>query len=79
MADTYLGRFNTIYGGSLIYFVGCCVLTATTYDYDKHGLTVGLSWREVYLALSLILIAFGCAGIKANVGPFGADQVSKIY
>ena len=78
MADTYLGRFNTIYGSSLIYFVGSCVLAASTYDYYKHGLTVSLSSRGVYFVLSLILIAFATGGIKANVGPFGADQVSKI-
>ena len=77
MADSYLGRFNTIYGSALVFFAGSSLLAASTYDYSKHGLKMNLSFREVMFAISLISIAFGTGGIKANVGPFGADQVSK--
>ena len=36
---------------------------------------MSISSKEGFLAVSLILIAIGTGGIKANVSPMGADQV----
>ena len=74
LADTFLGRYNTIYGCSLFYVVGTALLTATTYSFPA-GYALSVESKEGFLAVSLILIAIGTGGIKANVSPLGADLV----
>ena len=54
-------------------------MTFTTYNYDKHGLALSLTSKEVYLAISLFFIVIGTGGIKSNVPPFGADQASIVF
>ena len=76
LADTLLGRYNTIYGCSLLYIVGTILLTATTYSYPPTY-ALSMSSKEGFLGVSLILIAIGTGGIKANVSPMGADQVKE--
>jgi len=71
-----IGRYNTIFGCSLLYIVGTILLTATTYKYPAPY-TLSMSSKEGFLALSLIVIAIGTGGIKANVSPMGADQVES--
>ena len=44
VADTFLGRYNTIYGSSLLYLVGTIVLAAVTFDY---GTDYGLNTQVV--------------------------------
>lgn len=74
IADTFLGRYNTIYGGSLLYLVGTILLAAVTFNYgDVHKLGTGS--KEGFLGISLLLISIGTGGIKANVSPLGADQI----
>lgn len=74
VADTFLGRYNTIYGSSLLYLVGTVVLAAVTFDYGTdYGLNTGS--KEAFLLISLLLISIGTGGIKANVSPLGADQL----
>lgn len=74
LADTVTGRYNVIYGSSLLYIVGTALLTATTYNYPTaYALSIPI--KGAFLAVSLILIAIATGGIKANVSPLGADQV----
>ena len=76
VADTFLGRYNTIYGSSLLYFVGTIILAAATFDYGaSYGLSTGS--KEAFLGISLLLISVGTGGIKANVSPLGADQIEN--
>ena len=71
-----IGRYNSIFGCSLIYVLGTILLTATTYHYPA-AYALSISRKEGFLAVSLILIAMGTGGIKANVSPMGADQLEK--
>lgn len=76
IADTFMGRYNTIYGGSLLYLVGTILLAAVTFNYgDVHKLGTGS--KEGFLGISLLLISVGTGGIKANVSPLGADQIEN--
>lgn len=76
VADTFLGRYNTIYGSSLLYVVGTITLAAATFDYGaSYGLSTGS--KEAFLGISLLLISVGTGGIKANVSPLGADQIEN--
>ena len=74
LADTLIGRYNTIYGCSLLYVAGNALLTATTYSYPSTY-ALSISGKEGFLAVSFILIALGTGGIKANVSAMGADQL----
>ncbi|XP_078366337.1 solute carrier family 15 member 4-like [Oculina patagonica] len=76
LADTKIGRYNAIYGCSLLYIVGTILLTTITYNYPP-AYALSMAIKEGFLAVSLILIAIATGGIKANVGPIGADQVQE--
>ena len=74
IADVRMGRYNAIFGSALLYIVGTIALTLATYHYPTHY-AMSIPSKEGFLAVSLILIAIGTGGIKANVSPMGADQV----
>lgn len=73
LADARLGRYNVIYGSMLIYAIGALLILPVSYNGIDHNKTM----RLVYFVLSLVLVALGTGGIKANVAPLGADQLAR--
>ena len=73
LADAYIGRYNAIFGSLLVYAVGALLMlpvSASDVEYNRAS-------RLLYFVIALVTIAFGTGGIKANVSPFGADQVKQ--
>ena len=75
------GKYNTLFGSILIYLVGTFLLPAVAYDFkEKIGTKYPLHEipKWVFFAVSMLFISLGTGGIKANVSPFGADQVQSL-
>jgi POT family proton-dependent oligopeptide transporter len=70
LADATWGRFRTIVRFNGLYLVGLVTLSATAYD------AVPPNVKSVGLYTGLAAVALGAGGIKANVAPFGAEQLS---
>ncbi|BFZ17940.1 hypothetical protein BsWGS_20979 [Bradybaena similaris] len=76
IADSYLGRYKTILGSSCIYIAGVLLLPASAIDYESWGWeATDKTAKTAMFMTGLVLVAIGTGGIKANVGPFGAEQV----
>nr|XP_033330919.1 peptide transporter family 1 isoform X1 [Megalopta genalis]XP_033330925.1 peptide transporter family 1 isoform X2 [Megalopta genalis] len=67
LADSWLGKFRTIFYLSIIYAAGQILLALAAAP------PIGLSPRE-FSMLGLVLIAIGTGGIKPCVSAFGGDQ-----
>uniref|UniRef100_A0A0B6ZE32 Major facilitator superfamily (MFS) profile domain-containing protein n=1 Tax=Arion vulgaris TaxID=1028688 RepID=A0A0B6ZE32_9EUPU len=79
ISDSYAGRFLTILGSSFLYIIGAVLLPASAVDYESWGWD-GLteSAKTGMFIAGLVFVALGTGGIKANVGPFGAEQVGSL-
>lgn len=86
VSDSLAGKYNTILGSALIYLLGLFLLPAAAVDYTEWfgkddegtGYDLSLDARKAYFFLGLIFVAIGTGGIKANVGPYGAQQVQAL-
>jgi len=72
IADSWLGRYNTIILFSCVYILGIAILLGTSFPgplADGHGFGG--------LVASFIVMGFGTGGIKANVSPLIAEQYTE--
>lgn len=72
VADTYIGKYNTIAAGTAIYLVGMFILFMTSIPSitTKNAATGGF-------IVSIILIGIATGMIKANLSVMIADQIEK--
>ena len=71
IADTYLGRYNTIQISIVIALVGHTILTASAAPgvITNHGGSLGA------FVIGLIIMGFGTGGFKPNISPLVAEQL----
>ncbi|KAI9115326.1 hypothetical protein K1719_013645 [Acacia pycnantha] len=72
IADAYLGRFNTIFVSSIIYFLGTVLLTLSV-----SVSVIGMHSRKLVFFVSLYILAIGEGGHKPCVQTFAADQFDE--
>ncbi|XP_047496619.1 solute carrier family 15 member 2-like isoform X2 [Penaeus chinensis] len=70
IADTFLGRFRTIFYISIIYVIGNGVLSISAIP----PIMPDLNTKIAVSLIGLLLIALGTGGIKPCVSAFGGDQ-----
>ena len=85
LADAKLGKFSVILSSAVVYLIGTILLPlgSITNDGKEHtrwavtGLTKNHAFKRAVYISGLFLVAIGTGGIKANVSPFGAEQISN--
>ncbi|NXO06362.1 S15A1 protein, partial [Oriolus oriolus] len=78
IADSWLGKFKTIFYLSVVYMIGQAVLAVGSIndltDHNRDGSPDNAALHIALSMIGLILIAFGTGGIKPCVSAFGGDQ-----
>ena len=74
ISDSKLGKRTTLTIGFIFYVIGTCLLFVSTYF--LHEITSS-SIRALLVYLSLIIGLVGEGAYKANISPFGAEQLSN--
>ncbi|NXK35239.1 S15A1 protein, partial [Piprites chloris] len=81
IADSWLGKFKTIFYLSIVYTIGQAVLSVGSIndltDHNRDGSPDNVALHIALSMIGLILIAFGTGGIKPCVSAFGGDQFEE--
>ena len=86
LADSKFGKYSVIFFSGIIYFIGTILLPLGSITYDKkemsqwaaNEVTTNTHFIQGVYITGLFLIALGTGGVKANVSPLGAEQVSHL-
>ncbi|GBM37464.1 Solute carrier family 15 member 2 [Araneus ventricosus] len=70
LADSWLGKFRTIFYVSILYAIGNLTIAAGAIPNKLHTM-------KVISIIGLIIIGFGTGGIKPCVSAFGGDQFTS--
>ncbi|KAJ3671520.1 hypothetical protein LUZ60_007599 [Juncus effusus] len=83
LADTYLGKYNTVFISLIFYLLGMLTITASAMFLSLQPVTCTVvscptttSFQYFIFFFGLYLISIGTGGIKSVITPFGADQYS---
>ena len=74
VADAYLGRYRTILLFIIIYAIGACTLSYSTFVHEYNN-----NESSTIFVTSLLIVALGSGGIKPNVSTLGADQLENAH
>jgi len=77
VADRALGRKKTILVFGTIYLFSLVLLTLSASPAGYSNFPYGITWASWGFVLSLVLIALGMGGIKANVSVLMGDQLGS--
>ena len=89
LADSRAGKFSVILFSAIIYLLGTVLLPIGSIakseksaneeksDWAADDVTTDHTFMMAVYITGLFLVAIGTGGIKANVSPFGAEQVSN--
>ena len=87
LADSKGGKFSVILFSAVIYLLGTLLLPLGSIErndsnkeksqWAANDVTTNLTFMQAVYITGLFLVAFGTGGIKANVSPFGAEQISN--
>ena len=81
MADSVAGKFSVIFFSSIVYLIDTILIPLGSFDdtvsWGSEFLVKDKTFKRVIYICGLILVAIGTGGIKSNVSPLGAEQVSN--
>lgn len=83
LADSLAGKFSVIFYSVIIFLFGTLLLLlGSISENDKHIdwaktlLTTNKTFKRAIFLCGLALVALGTGGMKANMAPIGAEQIS---
>jgi len=74
LADSFIGKFNTIFYVSILYAVGQVVITISSAGDEKGEEGLDKVTMTALLYTGLLMVGAGTGGIKPCVATFGGDQ-----
>ena len=81
LADSVAGKFSVILFSGIVYLIGAILIPLGSFDdsvsWGGEFLVKDKTFKRVVYICGLFLVAIGTGGIKSNVSPFGAEQVSN--
>ena len=84
LADSLAGKFSVIFYSVIIFLFGTLLLPLGSIsendrhiDWAKTSLTANKTFKRAIFLFGLALVALGTGGMKANMAPLGAEQISE--
>lgn len=74
IADSYWGKFRTIWILSVIYLIGMVLISLSSIPQLNNGLDVPGTINDILALVALLVVAIGTGGIKPCVSALGGDQ-----